>query len=186
MCCPINILSNVALERRLDQPVLMNTNAGWKTCEIGARQGANHSQVRPRYGGAGAGITRSRGPACGDATVKPAEARGAGPCASPGSHPSHTPRWNLLRPATRPLVGMRPGSGMQAHRDAPRSCAHLRGRIPRGAPAPRSGAHTWRGFATQHGVDSRQVFGKLFMGQHTSMDRHRPCGSNPAAGRTRQ
>ena len=25
----------------------------------------------------------------------------------------------------------------------------------------------WRGFVTQHGADSRQVFGKLFMGQHT-------------------
>src|SRR6185369_10599208 len=32
------------------------------------------------------------------------------------------------------------------------SCAHLRGRIPKGAPAPRFGANTWRGFGTQHGV----------------------------------
>src|SRR3954468_13121277 len=35
--------------------------------------------------------------------------------------------------AGAPLVGMRPGSGMQAHRDTPRSYAHLRGRIPKGS-----------------------------------------------------
>ena len=38
-----------------------------------------------------------------------------------------------------------------------RSCAHLRGRIPKGAPAPRFGAHTWRGFVTQYG-DELGVF----------------------------
>jgi hypothetical protein len=31
---------------------------------------------------------------------------------------------------------------------------------------------TWRGFVTQHGVDSRQVFGKLLVGQHTSFARN--------------
>ena len=46
-----------------------------------------------------------------------------------------------------------------------RSCAHLRGRIPKGVPAPRFGAHTWRGFVTQHGVDSRRVFGHELAGQ---------------------
>src|ERR1700675_2097993 len=84
-----------------------HTVIDWKTCEIAVRQGAVARQWQgPVDRGAGAGVTRNRGPACGDVTVEPAKARGAGPRASPGSHPSHTPRWNLLRPATRPLVGM--------------------------------------------------------------------------------
>jgi len=32
----------------LNQKLRINTNGGWKTCEIGARQGANRNEVRPR------------------------------------------------------------------------------------------------------------------------------------------
>jgi hypothetical protein len=40
--------------------MFIDTNSGWKTCEIGARQGANRSQVRPR--------TAEQGAIYGDAT----------------------------------------------------------------------------------------------------------------------
>src|SRR4051812_31943957 len=42
----------------MKQVLRITTNAGWKTCEIDARQGANHSQVRPRTAEQG---PRSRG-----------------------------------------------------------------------------------------------------------------------------
>jgi len=32
----------------LNEKLRINPIAGWKTCEIGARQGANRSLVRPR------------------------------------------------------------------------------------------------------------------------------------------
>jgi hypothetical protein len=38
-----------------------------------------------------------------------------------------------------------------------RACAHLRGRIPKGAPAPRSGAYTSQGFVTKYEVNSRHL-----------------------------
>jgi hypothetical protein len=55
--------------------------------------------------GAGAGVTRSRGPTCGDATVEPAKARRHRPLRISGVR---SPEGPLFRPATRPL-GMRPG-----------------------------------------------------------------------------
>ena len=33
---------------RLIQRLHINTTGGWKTCEIGVRQGANRNEVRPR------------------------------------------------------------------------------------------------------------------------------------------
>jgi hypothetical protein len=95
VCCPINILYIFCARPRLNENQRINTSTGWKTCEIGARQGANRNEVRPR--------TAEQGP--------------------------H-------------LWGCDPGAEcMRTNNDA-RSCVHLRGRIPKGAPAPRSGAHT--------------------------------------------
>jgi hypothetical protein len=48
---------------------------------------------------AGAGVTRSRGPACGDATVEPAKARRCRPYAHLRGQ---IPEGTLFRPATRP------------------------------------------------------------------------------------
>ena len=62
-----------------------------------------------------------------------------------------------------------------------RSCAHLHGRIPKGAPAPRFGAHTWRGFVTPHGADSRRVFSRELVGRDTRPPLQRSpnkCGAN--------
>ena len=52
--------------------------------------------------GAGAGETRSRGPACGDATVEPAKARRRRPHAHLRGQ---IPEGTLFRPATRPFHG---------------------------------------------------------------------------------
>jgi len=52
--------------------------------------------------GAGAGVTRSRGPACGDATVEPAKARLCRPYARLRGQ---IPEGTLFRPATRPCFG---------------------------------------------------------------------------------
>ncbi len=53
---------------------------------------------------AGAGITRSRGPTCGDATVEPAKARRPPALARLRGH---IPEGALFRPPMRPLAGMR-------------------------------------------------------------------------------
>jgi len=59
--------------------------------------------------GAGAGATRSRGPTCGDATVKPAKVR-------------RTPAFARLRPPTRPRLR---GDATQA------SAPSRRGEVPK-------------------------------------------------------
>jgi hypothetical protein len=112
----------------------------------------------PAHGGAGASATRSRGPS-GDATVKLAvSASTLALRASSGSDP-RTSSGSLFRPPMRPACGDATLERDVSALAQSRSCAHLHGRIPKGAPAPRFGAHTWRGFVTQHGVDSRRVFG---------------------------
>jgi hypothetical protein len=71
--------------------------------------------------GAGAGVTRSRGPTCGDATVEPAKARRCRPSRGAGVR-SPVKLGALFRPPTRPLVGMRPGRMLPA--PATRTAAH--------------------------------------------------------------
>jgi len=123
-------------------------------------------QVRPRTAEEGP-AQRGAGAPSGDATVKLAmSASTLALHASSGSDP----RINsgpLFRPPMRPLVGIRPGSGMYAHRHN-RVLVHTYAvASPKGPLLPRFGAHTWRGFVTQHGVDSRRVFGRELVGQDT-------------------
>src|SRR4030095_3179592 len=48
--CAVPLISCIsfALDQRLNENLRINTSTGWKTCEIGARQGANRNEVRPR------------------------------------------------------------------------------------------------------------------------------------------
>lgn len=71
--------------------------------------------------------------------------------------PSFGDEWNCFNFDQRKRDASAPGPA--------RSCAQLHGRIPGGVPAPRSGAHTRRGFLTQHGADSRRLFGRELVGQ---------------------
>ena len=77
-------------------------------------------------------------------------------CALPGSDPHGT--WG---PSSAVQCAPRSGDATR-WRDAfalgqTRACAHLHGRIPKGAPVPRSGAYTSREFVTKYGVNSRRL-----------------------------
>jgi len=57
------------------------------------------------------------------------------------------------------LRGSNPGAECKRIGTIAFLCTPMRSH-PRRGPAPRFGAHTWWGFATQHGVDSRPVFSR--------------------------
>ena len=110
-----------------------------KSGEICLRQGANHSEVRPRTAEQ---VSRASARGCAPDPVREALVReGALKAAIDifetgrnASAPANGPAANGSQP--------HPAAGCLAPRT--RSYARLRGRIPKGAPAPRSGAHLAR------------------------------------------
>ena len=136
---PINHLPAFNLPRMDPEHRLNRPYAGW----VAAFRRA------PSEGGTGAGVTRSRGPTCGDATVEPAMgASMPAPCASAGSDPQRGPTSALRRAplgdvtpetdATPALDGAAPDSRTFASRKR-EPCSLLAG-------APRAGRNVVTAF----------------------------------------
>ena len=138
-----NLRTNSSNKLPAVERLQQQTMNGWKTREIGVRQGANHSQVRPRTAEQGP-AQRSRGP-FGDATVKLAvSALMLAPRASLGSDPRNKFRGPSSALRCARLRGCDPAAGSKRIRWIALFCTPTRSHPPRGPCSTLRCAHLAR------------------------------------------